>query len=312
MNATPPGPTTSTTPCARSLTGERDGYYAEFGRVAQLAKAFHRPHVHDGDYSTSAAGASARRPTMCRRSASSSSPRTTTRSATARSATGCRPPARPLAAFCTLLSPFVPMLFMGEEYGENAPFQFFSDHIDKQIAEATREGRREEFAAFAELRRRDPRPAGPGDVRALEAHARRDPELAALYARAARRAPRAPAGRGRRDRVRRGCALAAGERGVASSSSATSPRAPLACPARRAAVRCATHASREPGRRSASSSRAAVRSADPMTERLAGPAVPARSDVGRRRAPTSRCSPSTPRASSCACSTMTTTRRGSR
>ena len=35
-----------------------------------------------------------------------------------------------LAAFCTLLSPFTPMLFMGEEYGEPAPFQFFSDHID--------------------------------------------------------------------------------------------------------------------------------------------------------------------------------------
>jgi maltooligosyltrehalose trehalohydrolase len=41
------------------------------------------------------------------------------------------------------------MLFMGEEYGERAPFQFFSDHIDKRIAKATREGRRREFAAFA-------------------------------------------------------------------------------------------------------------------------------------------------------------------
>ena len=54
-----------------------------------------------------------------------------------------------LAQFCVLLSPFVPMLFMGEEYGERAPFQFFSDHIDKRIAKATREGRRREFAAFA-------------------------------------------------------------------------------------------------------------------------------------------------------------------
>jgi maltooligosyltrehalose trehalohydrolase len=54
-----------------------------------------------------------------------------------------------LAQFCTLLSPFTPMLFMGEEYGERAPFQFFSDHIDKRIAKATRDGRRREFAAFA-------------------------------------------------------------------------------------------------------------------------------------------------------------------
>jgi maltooligosyltrehalose trehalohydrolase len=64
---------------------------------------------------------------------------------------GDRPPrrARPLAAFCTLLSPFTPMLFMGEEWGENAPFQFFTDHTDKRIARATREGRRKEFADFA-------------------------------------------------------------------------------------------------------------------------------------------------------------------
>src|SRR3712207_5630842 len=58
---------------------------------------------------------------------------------------------RPLAALCTLLSPFTPMLFQGEEYGETAPFQFFSDHIDEEIAVATREGRRREFAAFAEF-----------------------------------------------------------------------------------------------------------------------------------------------------------------
>ena len=49
----------------------------------------------------------------------------------------------------TLFAPFTPMLFMGEEYGENAPFQFFTDHIDEEIATATREGRRREFAAFA-------------------------------------------------------------------------------------------------------------------------------------------------------------------
>jgi maltooligosyltrehalose trehalohydrolase len=43
------------------------------------------------------------------------------------------------------------MLFQGEEYGERAPFQFFSDHIDREIADATREGRRREFASFAEF-----------------------------------------------------------------------------------------------------------------------------------------------------------------
>ena len=101
------------------LTGDRDGYYAEFGEVAQLAKAFHRPHVHDGGYSTFRGrrfGAPRRRPS--RPSSSSSSTRTTTRSATARSATGC-PPRRgrwPRSARCC--HPSRRMLFMGEEYGE--------------------------------------------------------------------------------------------------------------------------------------------------------------------------------------------------
>ncbi len=48
-----------------------------------------------------------------------------------------------------LFSLSTPLLFMGEEHDERAPFQFFTDHIDPFIADATREGRRKEFAAFA-------------------------------------------------------------------------------------------------------------------------------------------------------------------
>ena len=54
-----------------------------------------------------------------------------------------------VAAAVTLFSPCTPLLFMGEEWFETAPFQFFTDHIDPAIAEATREGRRREFAEFA-------------------------------------------------------------------------------------------------------------------------------------------------------------------
>ena len=91
-------------------------------------------------------------------------------------------PARPLAAFCTLLSPYVPMLFMGEEYGENAPFQFFSDHIDELIADATREGRRAEFASFAQFANQViPDPQDPATFERSKLTRRRDPELAALY-----------------------------------------------------------------------------------------------------------------------------------
>ena len=54
-----------------------------------------------------------------------------------------------LVAGLVILSPFIPMLFMGEEYGETAPFQYFSHFSDEQLVEAVREGRRREFAAFA-------------------------------------------------------------------------------------------------------------------------------------------------------------------
>lgn len=53
-----------------------------------------------------------------------------------------------LAAAATLLSPFTPLLFMGEEYGETAPFQYFADHSDQALVEAVKKGRREEFASF--------------------------------------------------------------------------------------------------------------------------------------------------------------------
>ena len=53
-----------------------------------------------------------------------------------------------LAAGVTLLSPFVPLLFMGEEYGEKRPFQYFTSHGDPALIEAVRRGRREEFAQF--------------------------------------------------------------------------------------------------------------------------------------------------------------------
>ncbi|TML04753.1 MAG: malto-oligosyltrehalose trehalohydrolase [Actinobacteria bacterium] len=131
------------------VSDEREGYYAEFGHVAQLAKAFDRPFVHDGGYSTFrrqryGAPAPDRKPEQFVVFDQN-------HDQVGNRAFGDRlePRRLRLAQFCVLLSPFTPMLFMGEEYGERAPFQFFSDHIDKRIARATREGRRREFAAFA-------------------------------------------------------------------------------------------------------------------------------------------------------------------
>ena len=181
------------------LTGDRDGYYAEFGELAHLAKAYRRPHVHDGGYS------SFRRRRFGARADDVAPERFVVfdqnHDQVGNRALGDRLPAeaRPLAALCTLLSPFTPMLFMGEEHGEAAPFQFFSDHIDEEIAVATREGRRREFAAFAAVRRRGgARPAGPGHLRALQAHAHGRAGGPARPLRApARGAPRDRPGRGR-------------------------------------------------------------------------------------------------------------------
>jgi maltooligosyltrehalose trehalohydrolase len=165
------------------LTGERSGWYEEFGKVAQLAKAFHRPHVHDGGYSSFrhrrfGARADDRPPEQFVVFAQN-------HDQVGNRAFGDRLPARvqPLAAFCTLLAPFTPMLFMGEEHGEHAPFQFFSDHIDKRIADATREGRRREFAAFAEFAQREvPDPQDPATFERSKLTRRGGGRLRALYA----------------------------------------------------------------------------------------------------------------------------------
>jgi maltooligosyltrehalose trehalohydrolase len=58
------------------------------------------------------------------------------------------PDAHRVALAVVLFSTNTPLLFMGEEHDETAPFQFFTDHIDPFIADATREGRKQEFAAF--------------------------------------------------------------------------------------------------------------------------------------------------------------------
>jgi maltooligosyltrehalose trehalohydrolase len=163
------------------LTGDREGYYAEFGSVEQLVHAFNDPHVHRGQYSTYRRrrfGAPAAREPGHKFVVFSQN-----HDQVGNRAYGDRlpPRARRLAAFCTLLSPYTPMLFMGEEYGEQAPFQFFSDHIDPKIATATREGRRREFAAFKQFGEEIPDPQDEATFLASKLTRERDPDLEALY-----------------------------------------------------------------------------------------------------------------------------------
>jgi len=147
-------------------TGEGDGYYADFGGVGDLAAASARPFVYDGRWSAHrrrrhgapADGIPARRFVVSSQNHDQVGNR----------ALGDRPPAEtlPLRAMWTVLSPYVPMLFMGEEHGERRPFRFFTDHIDAFIANATREGRRREFAAFTGFAQEDiPDPQDPETAR---------------------------------------------------------------------------------------------------------------------------------------------------
>ncbi len=135
------------------LTGERAGYYVDFGEPGQLARAFECPFVYAWDYSPFRGRKHGRRPSASPATGSSSASRTTTRWATAR---GDRlnamlgPPAKQrLAAGLLLLSPYLPLLFMGEEYGEENPFPFFCSFDDPALVEAVREGRKKEFDAFS-------------------------------------------------------------------------------------------------------------------------------------------------------------------
>ena len=189
------------------LTDEDEGYYADFGTIEDLAKAWRRPYVYDGRYSrvrrrrfgAPASDVPPERFVVCSQNHDQVGNR----------AFGDRMPAqaRPLAAFCTLLSPFTPLLFMGEEYGEDAPFQFFSDHIDSAVAEATRAGRRAEFAAFASFGREIPDPQSVETYAASTLTRVADPGIARIYAEllALRRGALAP-------RDGDGVAFAAGER----------------------------------------------------------------------------------------------------
>jgi maltooligosyltrehalose trehalohydrolase len=195
------------------VSDDRDGYYADFGRVADLAKAFHRPHVHDGSYSTFRRrrfGAPADDVPPERFVVFSQN-----HDQVGNRAFGDRMPgpARGLTAFCTLLAPFAPLLFMGEEYGEQAPFQFFSDHIDPEIARATREGRRNEFASFASFSHQEvPDPQDPATFERSKLSREEDAGLLDLYRELLRVRRELPAGvdeiaydeGGRWLRVRRG------------------------------------------------------------------------------------------------------------
>ena len=167
--STASGPTTCTTRCTRPSPARPSGYYGDFVACRSWRKALTerlRARRHAGRPSAAARTAGrSRRP--CRATASSSTCRTTTRSATGPSATGSGDPVRRAAEGrrrAGAPSPYTPMLFMGEEWGARTPWQFFSDH-EGELGEAVRKGRRAEFASHGWAAEDVPDPQDPATFR---------------------------------------------------------------------------------------------------------------------------------------------------
>jgi maltooligosyltrehalose trehalohydrolase len=138
-----------------ALTGERDGYYVDHDGLGDIARMTRDRYAYAGRYSAyrdRIVGRPARdlpydRFVVCVQNHDQVGNRMLgERLSVLTDLEGCK-----LAAATLLTAPFVPMLFMGEEHGETAPFQFFVSHADEALQEAVRTGRREEFAAFAWL-----------------------------------------------------------------------------------------------------------------------------------------------------------------
>ncbi|MEU6742081.1 malto-oligosyltrehalose trehalohydrolase [Streptosporangium sandarakinum] len=134
------------------LTGERSGYYSDFGPLSLLAKGLRQAWVYDGTWSPhrgrvhgrSPAGLSGHRFVVCAQNHDQVGNRARGERSSALMSEG----RLRIAAALLFTAPFVPMLFQGEEWGATTPFQYFTDHEDPELGRAVSEGRRREFAAF--------------------------------------------------------------------------------------------------------------------------------------------------------------------
>jgi len=132
-----------------TLTGERSGYYADFQGVATIADVYREPFFYARRYSPFRGRTHGRPATDVPKKrfvvSAQNHDQVGNRPEAERLAVLVSPEKQRLAAALVLLSPYLPMLFMGEEYGETAPFLYFTDHGDPALVEAVREGRKREF-----------------------------------------------------------------------------------------------------------------------------------------------------------------------
>lgn len=151
-----------------ALTGESQGYYADFARApyAALAKTLTGAFFHDGTHSSFRGrrhGTPLPPGTPAHRflAYAQTHDQIGNRAPGDRLAASRSPGALACAAALTLLGPFTPMLFMGEEWGARTPWQYFTDHPDPALAQAVRDGRRREFAAHGWRAEDVPDPQSP-------------------------------------------------------------------------------------------------------------------------------------------------------
>jgi maltooligosyltrehalose trehalohydrolase len=132
------------------LTGERAGYYVDFGSLATFAKTLTQVFLHDGSYSTFRGRDWGRPVDPARHHGHTFLAYTSNHDQVGNRALGDRPHLTPgqlaIAAALVITSPYTPMLFMGEEWGASTPWRFFTDHSEPELAGAVRSGRRHEFA----------------------------------------------------------------------------------------------------------------------------------------------------------------------
>src|SRR5690606_29901347 len=150
-----------------NLTGDTSGYYADFDSVGALAKVITAGFFHDGTTSTFRGRRHGRPLDRLRTPAWRLVVCSDNHDQIGNRADGARLSGRldrrrlELMALVTLLAPFTPMIFMGEEWGARTPWQFFTDHPDPELAEAVAKGRVSEFAAMGWDLSRVPNPQDP-------------------------------------------------------------------------------------------------------------------------------------------------------
>jgi maltooligosyltrehalose trehalohydrolase len=134
------------------ITGEQTGYYEDFGELEALAHSLQHSYVYTGRFSKHRKRCFGKEPANTAYNQFvafvQNHDQIGNRLLGDRLSTMLSPEALKLAAATLMLSPHVPLLFMGEEYGEKNPFNYFTSHTDEVLIAQLCEGRRKEFAVF--------------------------------------------------------------------------------------------------------------------------------------------------------------------